>query len=82
MKKSILITFLIVIVILGIFFIVKNTTKNKYNYDIEKISQYNYYVFKENGNSGIIDREGNKIIDAIYSNIIIPNPRKRYIYLL
>ena len=82
MKKIILIIVITVfIVIIGAYFAI-NKVQNKYNYEIEKISQYDYFLYKENELYGVIDREANVIIDAKYSNIVIPNPRKRYIYLL
>ena len=40
------------------------------------MSQYNYFVLKENEKTGVIDRSGNIVIDSIYDDVKIPNPEK------
>ena len=72
MKKRVIILIIICLIIAGAFFII-NKSLNKYNYEIEKISEYKYYRYKENNNYGVIDKDGNKIINATYSGVIIPN---------
>ena len=85
MKKIILVVLIIIAVILGIF-IVKNKTYDKFketqNYQIEEISEYDYYVYTENEKFGVIDKQGKVVIQANYSKVVIPNPRKRRLYLL
>lgn len=81
MKKIILIAIVVILIVLGVF-IIKNQIQDKFNYEIEKISEYNYYVYKENEQFGVIDKDGNIIVEAKFTNIVIPNPRKRYFYLL
>ena len=75
MKKVIIILALIVIAIIGGFFIKKNID-NKYNYKIENISEFKYYIYKDNNQYGVIDENGQIIIAANYNNIVIPNPSK------
>ena len=72
MKKRVIILIIICLIIAGAFFII-NKSLNKYNYEIEKISEYKYYRYKENNNYGVIDKDGNKIINATYSGVVIPN---------
>lgn len=75
MKKVIIIFALIVIAIIGGFFIKKNID-NKYKYKIENISEFKYYIYKDNNQYGVIDENGQIIIAANYNNIVIPNPSK------
>ena len=72
MKKVFIIVILVLLIICGLF-MVKN---KKYEYEIEKIDEYNYYIYKEDAKYGVIDKNGNIIVKANYSNIIIPNPKK------
>ena len=69
MNKKVLAIVIVVFIICGVF-IGKKIISKKYDYEIEKVSEYNYYVYQENENFGIIDT------DAKYSNIIIVNPKK------
>ena len=50
--------------------------ENGKNYEIEKIENYNYFVLKEKDLYGVIDRQGNILIEPEYNEIIIPNPEK------
>ena len=79
-KKIFLITLsviLIIAIIAGIAtFVVLKKSENDRNYTIEKIDKYNYFVLKTNNSYGVIDNNGNTIIDAEYEKIIIPNPTK------
>ena len=81
MKKVIFIIIaLIIAVTIGIF--VKTKIGNKYGYEIEAISELKYYTYKENDNFGVIDKDGKIVIEAKYTDVIIPNPRKRCICML
>ena len=75
MKKIFIILISILIIIGGIFFVKKQSEKN-FDYKIEEIKQYNYFVYKENELFGVINKDGKPIINAIYQNVIIPNPEK------
>ena len=72
MKKILIIIIVLLLIICGLI-AVKN---KKYEYKIEKIDEYNYYIYKEDTKYGVIDKDGNIIIKANYTNIIIPNPKK------
>lgn len=75
MKKVIICLVLIAITIIGAIFI-KNNIEKKYNYKIEKINEFKYYIYKDNNQYGVIDESGNIIIAAKYNNVIIPNPSR------
>lgn len=72
--RNIIITVLLVAIIVGVayYFIRENGKK----YEIAQVEQYNYFVLKQEEASGVIDRNGNKIIEAEYDDVRIPNPEK------
>ena len=76
MKKKVLSILLIVIIIIGAILIVQKIKEKKYNYKIDEVKEYNYYISQENDKYGVIDKEGNTVIDPSYTSIIIPNPEK------
>ena len=76
MKKKILIAILIILIILAGIFIAQKINTQKYNYEIASVEEYNYYIYQENDLYGIIDKDGKKVIDANYTNIVLPNPQK------
>lgn len=71
--KKVFIILLIMILIVGIVILIKN---RKLNIKIEAVKQYNYFLFSENNKTGVIDRNGNVVIDAEYDYVQIPNPEK------
>ena len=74
---SVIILLLIIIVLISVK--IKNNIKiSKRNYFIESIetSEFKYFITNENSHVGVIDCNGNQIIEPIYDNIIIPNPTK------
>lgn len=77
-KKNIIIITILLIIIIAIagYFIAKKIQKENKKYEIETISEYKYFVLKENDKYGVIDAKGNKIIEAKYENVKIPNPQK------
>lgn len=75
MKKRIFVV-LILIIIIATIFIIKDKIKNQVNYEIAEINEYNYYICRDNQQYGVIDKNGNIIVEANYSNVIIPNPEK------
>ena len=76
MKKKVIIIAILVLVAIIITILTINLKTRKYDYKIEKINDYNYYIYKENENYGVIDKDGNILVNAKYSNVIIPNPEK------
>ena len=78
MKKKNIMTTILFIILLAIATIFINNIINKKNraYQIEKIESYKYFVICENEKFGVIDENGNKVVDAKYLNIKIPNPEE------
>ena len=72
--RNIIIGILVIAIIVGltVYFVYKNGRE----YEVEKVSTYNYFVLKKDNLSGVIDRSGNTIIDATYDEVVIPNPEK------
>lgn len=75
MKKILIAIILIIIVIAGII-LVKINMNDKYDYEIEVISEYNYFIYRNNQKYGVIDKDGNTVIEANYTKVIIPNPQR------
>ena len=76
MKKSLLLVFFIAIMVIVALLIKGNSQKNKIEYNIADVDVYKYIKYKNKENYGVIDRDGNIIIEANYINIEIPNPAK------
>lgn len=76
MKKKIFAILIILILIIVGIFAVKSKKQSKYNYEIEAVNEYNYYIYKDNEQYGVIDKNGGIIVEAKYSNVVIPNPEK------
>ena len=75
MKKKIIILVIIVLaVILSVIIIKKH--KSNYEYNIAQITSYEYFTIVSNEKQGIINKNGEIIVDTKYTNIIIPNPQK------
>ena len=78
MKKKMIVTIIVLIAILGIgaYLAIDSLEKQGREYEIEHISYYKYFVLKQNEKFGVIDKDGNKIIEAKYDDVKIPNPSK------
>ncbi len=74
MKKISVFLIAIILVVVGIL-VIRNR-ESKYNYKIEDISEFKYYIYKDSDFFGVIDENGNIIIDAKYNKVIIPNPSR------
>ena len=70
--RNVVIAILIIILVVGVTCYI--AYENGKKYEIAKVEQYKYFVLKQNGGSGVIDRSGNKIIEPQYDEIKIPNP--------
>ena len=75
MKKAIIFIITIIVIIAGVVF-AKKILNKKYDYKIEDISEFKYYIYKENSQYGVIDETGKVVIEANYEKVIIPNPSK------
>ena len=71
-----LIVFLLIVlfvIILSAFFINRNKNLELSN---ASITNYNYFVISSEGKFGVIDKQGNIVIEPEYQSIQIPNPEK------
>ena len=57
------------------FLVNRKQTDNRF-YEIETVTEYKYFVVREDNKYGVIDTKGNKIIDTKYDDVKIPNPEK------
>ena len=79
MKKKNIITIIILIIIIAIIvgiFIYKGIMEKEKEYNIAEVNKYNYFSLKENEKFGVIDNQGNIIIEPQYDDVKIPNPEK------
>lgn len=79
MKKKniiILIIILIAIIVISACLITQKLQEENRKYEIETITEYKYFVVKEENKYGVMDAQGNKIIETQYENVKIPNPQK------
>lgn len=73
--KKYFITIAILIITTVCIFLVKNM-KSKYNYETVKISSFEYFTLISNEKHCVINKNGEIVINPIYTDIIIPNPEK------
>jgi len=80
MNKKNIIIFIIVLVIIvsGVIGVSIYLNNLKYNYELSIIqdSDIQYYKLEKDGLYGVIDKEGNVVIEPKYASIDIPNPTK------
>ena len=77
MKKKIIVVLSIIILIISIISIIKyNKNKSKFNYTIEQISEVNYFLLMQNNKYGVINKNGDIVVDPIYDVVEIPNASK------
>ena len=77
MKKKAIVVLSILILIIGIISIIKyNKNKSKFNYTIEQISEVNYFLLMQNNKYGVINKNGDIVVDPIYDVVEIPNASK------
>ena len=67
---GVIILLIAVIVAIGIY------RQSQRNYEIEEVKEYQYFKIYEEGKYGVINKEGNIIIEPQYAMIMIPNPSK------
>ncbi len=75
-RKSIVLIIIIAIIIIVALFIKGKFQNSKIEYKIEDIKEYKYLKYKDKDNYGIIDRDGNIVIEAKFNKIETPNPEK------
>lgn len=77
MKKKVIVVLSIIILIIGIISIIKyNKNKSKFSNTIEQISEVNYFLLMQNNKYGVINKNGDIVVDPIYDVVEIPNASK------
>ena len=76
-KKYVIISIIVIILIIAISLLVyQKIVEEGKNYEIEKITDYKYFVLKQGEKYGVIDKAGNTIIETKYDEVKIPNPQE------
>lgn len=76
-KKVIIFLILILIIIAGVFAFIKiNDSKDSIKLEVIEEADVKYYVLRKENKYGVIDKEGNIVVEPKYAEIIIPNPTK------
>ncbi len=79
-KKNIVMIIIVLVIIISIagWFIYKQIEKNGREYEIEKIAiqDYEYFILRQDGKYGVMNKNGDIVIHPEYTNVIIPNPKK------
>lgn len=79
MKKKnlfIILAIVLVIIVAAIFITFYFKEKAKYDYKIEKVTQIDYNIINKDDRYGVINKNGNILIEPTYDIIQIPNPSK------
>ena len=78
--RCVIIAVLIIAIIVGVsaYFIYQNGKK----YEIEEVKQYNYFSLRKDNLFGVIDRNGNIIIEPTYDDVKIPTQKSQYLYAM
>lgn len=63
----------VIIIVISIMAIINEV---QLHYKVEEISEYKYFTLEQNQKYGVIDRNGNIVIEAEYGAVQIPNPSK------
>lgn len=72
--KWIILGLLVILIIAVVAVIVIN--EMQLQYEVAEVKEYNYFVLTQEGKNGVIDKNGNVIIEPNYIAVQIPNPSK------
>ena len=75
-KVMILVVALVIVVVAVVCLVLFFNKRAKYVYDVVKVSNIEYSVISVDNRSGVIDGDGNIIIEPTYNVIQIPDPSK------
>lgn len=78
--KLTIILIIIVIVAVCIYFGINKS--NSLDVTANRVIEYNFYKYYNGEKFGVIDKNGNILIEANYQDIVIPNPKHAIIFLL
>ena len=74
--KIIVAIIVLIIVAIVTYFIIDKINQDKRDYELETVTEYNYFAVKTNEKYGVIDKEGKVVIEPKYDAVKIPNPSK------
>ena len=72
-KRNIVIIIAILVIILVIVFF---RNKKNLSYQLEEVKEIDYMLFSENNKFGVINKQGQVVVHAVYDEVQIPNPSK------
>lgn len=79
-KKNIvkIVLLIIIIILVAVFFVYRNAKEEAKEYEIVQIpsEEYAYFVYKQDDKYGVLNKEGNIVVQAQFTNVKIPNPLK------
>ena len=75
-KYPVIIIAVLIIVAISIFFLYQRYVEEARKYEIEKIENPQYFILKEDTGYGVINKNGDILVETKYNNVIIPNPEK------
>ena len=77
-KKKVIVFIVLVLIIIAIAvsLIIYLSERAKYIFDVEYVSNIEYNIIEKDGSYGVIDGDGNIVVEPTYNVIQIPNPSK------
>ena len=81
-KKYIIMLVIVLLIIIAVagWFIYGQIEQSGREYEVEQIAtqDYEYFILRQDGSYGVINKAGDTILEPEYTNIIIPNPTKAF----
>lgn len=77
-KKALIIAIIVILLIVAIVAVMKITANNKYKVKLEEITEADakYFILIKDNKYGVIDKDGQVVIEPEYNEIKIPNPSR------
>lgn len=77
-KKKVIVFIILVLIIIAVAvsLIIYFSERAKYIFDVEYVSNIEYNIIEKDGSYGVIDGDGNIVVEPTYNVIQIPNPSK------
>lgn len=77
-KKKVIVFIVLVLIIIAVAvsLIIYFSERAKYIFDVEYVSNIEYNIIEKDGSYGVIDGDGNIVVEPTYNVIQIPNPSK------
>lgn len=75
-KIILIVVLIIIIALIATFVTIYFIEKGKMDYSIESIDDYKYSILYKDDKYGVINKDGEIVVEPTYSNVQIPNPSK------